>query len=383
MAAERSQGLGALTFVNPHRVEGAFHTRSIPAVGVPGSIELTGLSAVADVQVPGAGRMFGLLDFLEFTHSTSLLITVGDETVVEWYADGLRPTDLFLGASMTKSVLACLVGQAVAAGSLSLETRVVDQVEELSESGYADCTVRDLLSMTTGVDWVEDHRDLESRASQLLAAFSIRDQRDGGGDSRKLLADVPVGVAPGQRFAYNTADSQVLDWVRERATGHSYADAVADLWVALGCETSGAVVCDGPGDGAVALAGGGLCASARDWARLGRLQLTGLAGRDRLLGQDWIDNSSRPTYPFTAPGTLPSTITTHAGFGWHWWPLDDEGRRLTADGSRGQFTYLDRDLDVVVVKTSQWPYDDLTDRQCRDLSYLALPRIATTAHQKG
>ncbi|HEY5421161.1 MAG TPA: hypothetical protein VIL10_10525, partial [Marmoricola sp.] len=74
------------------------------------------------------------------------------------------------------------------------------------------------------------------------------------------------------------------------------------------------------------------------------------------------------------------SITTHAGFGWHWWPLDTTGRRATADGSRGQFAYVDRDLDVVVVKTSQWPYDDaLADRQYRDLSYLGMPAVALAA----
>ena len=61
-------------------------------------------------------------------------------------------------------------------------------------------------------------------------------------------------------------------------------------------------------------------------------------------------------------------------------PLDAAGRRVTADGSRGQFAFMDRDLDVVVVKTSAWPYDDwLVDRQLRDLSYLGLPEIARAA----
>ena len=42
-------------------------------------------------------------------------------------------------------------------------------------------------------------------------------------------------------------------------------------------------------------------------------------------------------------------------------------------GSRGQFACTDRDTGAVVVKTSQWPYDDaLVDRQARDLSYLGL-----------
>jgi hypothetical protein len=53
--------------------------------------------------------------------------------------------------------------------------------------------------------------------------------------------------------------------------------------------------------------------------------------------------------------------------------MDDDGRRVTADGSRGQFACADRGTGVVVVKTSLWPYDDpWGDRHARDLSYLGL-----------
>ena len=46
----------------------------------------------------------------------------------------------------------------------------------------------------------------------------------------------------------------------------------------------------------------------------------------------------------------------------------------------GQFVYVDRPRRTVVVKTSAWPYADAWwDRQCRDLSYLALPAIAEVA----
>jgi 6-aminohexanoate-oligomer exohydrolase len=183
---------------------------------------------------------------------------------------------------------------------------------------------------------------------------------------------------PGTRYEYCTADSQVLDWVRERATGVPYPAALAQLWQVLGCEADAVVALDGPGG--VALAGGGLAAATRDWARIAMLQLDGTVGGTKVLEADWVDRSSTPARPFLAPGRLPSSISTHVGFGYHWWPLDDAGRRVTADGSRGQFAYADRDLGTVVVKTSRWPYADfLVDRTHRDLSYLGLPLIARSA----
>ena len=81
-------------------------------------------------------------------------------------------------------------------------------------------------------------------------------------------------------------------------------------------------------DGAgVALAGGGLAATARDWARVALLAVDGVSDRgEPLLDPDWVEAAARPAYPFLGVGRLPSTITTHAGFGYHWWPMDDDGR---------------------------------------------------------
>jgi CubicO group peptidase (beta-lactamase class C family) len=273
---------------------------------------------------------------------------------------------------MSKSVLAHLVGRAVAEGALALHDEVCAHVPELRDTGYAGTRLLDVLTMTSGVDWVEDHREPATLASRLLGCFVD------AGDSRRLLASVRSGAAPGTRFSYSTADSQVLDWVRERATGRAFAEDLAVLWAELGCASDAAVVVDGSG---VALAGGGVSATARDWAEVAMLAVDGTARGRRLLDEPWVEAAGRPAYPFLAPGRLPSTITTHAGFGYHWWPMAGPGDRMTADGSRGQFAAIDRASGACVVKTSLWPYDDAwEDRQSRDLSYLGLHALLDTAH---
>ena len=359
--------LSGLRFTDPQHESGWAHV-VVPSAGSDGWRSAPRELAV---EVVGAGRSRGLGEWLEETSSTSLLVVDGGVVIHEWYADGLGPDTLFLGASMTKSVLAHLVGRAVRDRELGLTDAVCDHVPELAGTGYDGTRVLDLLTMTTGVDWVEDHRDPDSLASRLLACFST------GGDSRALLHEVRPGAAPGTRFSYCTADSQVLDWVRERATGRSYAEDAAGLWRDLGCTHDAVVAIDGAG---VALGGGGLAASARDWARVARLAVSGANDRsESLLDPDWVQAAGRPAYPFLGVGRLPSSITSHAGFGYHWWPMDGGGRRLTADGSRGQFACADRVSGAVVVKTSQWPYDDfLVDRQARDLSYLGLHALLDT-----
>ncbi len=375
-------GPSALPFVNPQRAvsEGAggagWTYRPVPATD-PRPLPVAAAPLDLDIDIVGAGRIWSLAEFHAETASTSLLVLLHGELVHEWYAEGLGPADTFLGASATKSLLAHLVGVAVRSGALELGDLVAEHVPELAGTGYGPVPVGALLTMTSGADWVEDHRDPVGPASTLLAAFGPG-QRTA---SRAVLARVGARCPPGTRYEYCTADSQVLDWVRERATGLEFRSALQRLWAAMGCTADAAVAVDGDG---VALAGGGLAATATDWARIGLLQVDGTvsAGIDdtHLLDHDWVDDGSRPSLPFLAPGRLPSTLSTHVGFGYHWWTLDEVGARVSADGSRGQFVYVDRASGVVVVKTSNWAYADPGhDRQCRDLSYLALAAIADTA----
>ncbi len=230
--------------------------------------------------------------------------------------------------------------------------------------------------MTTGVDWVEDHRDPDSLASRLLGCFAT------GADSRALLARGPARrrrPAPGSATAPPT---------RRCSTGCASAPPAArtpTTWP--GCGATSAAPATRPSRST---------APAWRWPAAGwpRPHATGRrspcwpwpGANDRgeqLLDPDWVDAAARPAYPFLGVGRLPSSITTHAGFGYHWWPMDDTGRRVTADGSRGQFACADRSTGAVVVKTSQWPYDDfLVDRQARDLSYLGLHALLDALHHR-
>jgi CubicO group peptidase (beta-lactamase class C family) len=324
--------------------------------------------------VAGAGRIMDLDEFLAVTVATALVVVVDGVLVHERYFHGTVAGDRLLGFSATKSALALAVGQAVDDGRLpGLDAPVTDLVPELGSSGYAGVSLRQLLTMTSGVGWREDYQDPDSLASRMMRRW-----RAGAGGLRESLLEIPPGDPPGSRYAYCTPDSLALDWARERATGEPFPAALARLWSALEAERPAVVGLDQPGG--VAMAGGSLAATARDWARIGTLQIDGRWRDRQVVSRGWVEASSRPEREFLVPGRLPSTITTHAGFGYHWWPLDPAGEHLTADGMRGQFVYVDRPRRIVVVKTSAWPYEDpWWDRQCRDLCYLALPAIADAA----
>src|SRR4051812_17679816 len=137
MALEPQSRLAALRLVDPQNASDWTSTRVAATNPVPLLSDLVGL----DVAIAGAGRMWTMAEWLAETHGTSLVVVADGVVVHEWYAEGLGPETLFLGASMTKSVLTLLVGSAVRQAALSLDSLVVDLVPELKGSGYDGCTV--------------------------------------------------------------------------------------------------------------------------------------------------------------------------------------------------------------------------------------------------
>jgi len=124
-------------------------------------------------------------------------------------------------------------------------------------------SLRQLLTMTSGVGWREDYHDPASPASWLLRRW-----HEGDGGLRESLLDMPPGDPPGSRYAYCTPDSLALDWARERATGETFAAALAGLWSAIEAEHPALIGLDRPAEhGGIAMAGGSLAATARAFLR--------------------------------------------------------------------------------------------------------------------
>jgi CubicO group peptidase (beta-lactamase class C family) len=303
--------------------------------------------------VAGAGRIMDLDEFLAVTVATALVVVVDGVLVHERYFHGTGAGDRLLGFSATKSALALVVGQAADEGRFpGLDTRVTDLVPELGSSGYAGVSLRQLLTMTSGVGWREDYHDPDSR-------FRRATRRAAGTPTARRTPWPWTG-----RGSERPASPSRRRWHgcgrRSRRSGRPWSG-----WTSRAASPWPAARWPPPR------------ATGRASARC---RSTADGGTGRWSASPGLRRAAGPSGKFLVPGRLPSTITTHAGFGYHWWPLDPAGEHLTADGMRGQFVYVDRPRRIVVVKTSAWPYEDpWWDRQCRDLCYLALPAIAAAA----
>jgi len=117
---------------------------------------------------PDAG-LDRLLDaFLDANPNTGLLVLKGDTILAERYQYGRTAQHRFASASVAKTVLGMLVGIAVSEGKLKLEDRVAQYVPALAGQAYGDATVRDLLTMSSGVGNGQPYH-MVGEASKLVA----------------------------------------------------------------------------------------------------------------------------------------------------------------------------------------------------------------------
>ena len=134
-----------------------------PARTVPNGDEVSQLltgpepaALTAPVNVGGVGRP--LDDFLEETGTRAFLVVHDDRLVYERYFDGVEAEELQTSFSAAKSFVSTLVGIAVDEGLLEVTDPVTAYLPELEERDerFADITIGDLLTMSSGIRYAED-----------------------------------------------------------------------------------------------------------------------------------------------------------------------------------------------------------------------------------
>ncbi len=197
---------------------------------------------------------------------------------VDWANDS-TPYEIW---SMTKSVLAMLVGVAVTQGHLSLDDTVGQHLPEATGQ-HAQITLRQLLTQTSGLTFAW---------ANTVAAVE--------GDSVSHVLGLPFDHQPGTFFEYAQNPLQLVGLMVERATGTDLQDfAQTALFDPLGIPRSRwAWQRDGAGH---TLGFAGLQMASVDLARLGSLLLHGGAWRgQRIIAEDYVRKMGTPTE--TNPG---------------------------------------------------------------------------------
>lgn len=278
-------------------------------------------------------------DWIKARSVTSLMVLHRGAVVHESYHLGTAPEDRRISWSMAKSFLSALFGIIVAEGQIeSLDDPVTRYAPSLAGSAYDGATIRNVLLMMSGVAFNEDYLDYDSDINRMGRVLALGGTMDG------FAAGLSARDAdPGARWKYVSIDTHILAMVLRGATGRSLPDLLSEKIIQpLGFESEPYYLTDGEG---VAFALGGLNITTRDYARFGLMAANlGRYNGQQVVPKDWMRAATTPTAP-TAPGDL------QYGFQW-WMPADARPGEFFGHGIYGQYIYIDRARDVVIVATS-------------------------------
>jgi CubicO group peptidase (beta-lactamase class C family) len=286
----------------------------------------------------------GLDDYLARNRTTGLLILKDDTILAERYQYDRKPEHRMTSYSMAKTIVAMLVGLAVSDGKIaSLDDRADKYVPELKDSPYGETPLRHLLTMASGVRFIENYSGTDDVYE--LARLSLLGQSAGG-----AATVMPFRVrerAPGEKFSYASAETQVLGLVLRSATGKPLADSLSErIWMPMGAEADASWNID---KGGYEVAFIGVNATLRDYARFGRLLANdgALDGR-QIIPAGWVRTATTPPAKQFEPGQTGSLF----GYGYQTWIVPGGERQFVLRGLRGQAIFVDPKSKIVMVHTA-------------------------------
>ncbi len=185
-----------------------------------------------DVRYKYKGEIWSTDRFMKNNRVAGLIVLKDGKVALERYAMGLTSTDRWESFSVTKSITSTLIGAAIEDGSIkSLDDDVTDYIPELKGSAYEGVTIRDLITMTSGVKWREVYTDPDSDVAQ----FSQLIYGVGTKPELRYLARLPRAHKPGTVFNYNTGEMSLAGFLVGRATGEHLADYLSEkIWTKIG-----------------------------------------------------------------------------------------------------------------------------------------------------
>ncbi|MDX2223237.1 MAG: serine hydrolase [Rhodospirillaceae bacterium] len=296
------------------------------------------------------------LAYAKQTETYGLMVWHKGAVQYEYYSDGFAPDDRTDTASMHKSVVALMLGAAIADGLIgSVDDPVAKYVPEWAGDARAKITLRHLLHMASGL----------ARQPFSLSPTGEFMRLNVGTAIEPLTLSIQPGVEPGTVFSYYNFNPQMLAIVLQRVTGKRYADYLSQrLWRPLGAR-DGYVYLDRAGG----LARTYCClhASPEDWLRVGLLHLNrGRVGAAQVLPEDWMAQVTAPSPLNPNYGYLTWLGTTYEDKRSYGAGVDmrvPQSEPFAApgivyfDGSGGQRVYIVPSHDMVIVRTGKGGVD--------------------------
>ena len=298
--------------------------------------------------------------YMQQQRTAGLVILVDGKVVLEKYGLGFGPEGKWTSFSVAKSLTSTMVGAALKDGDIkSLDDKVTDYIAALKGSAYDEVTVRQLLTMTSGVRWNEDYTDPKSD----VALFNEYQAADGEDVTVGYMKTLPREAPAGTKWVYKTGETNLIGVLVSEATGKPLAEYLSEkVWAPLGMEQDATWLLGSTGH---EISGCCVQASTRDFARFGQFIVDGgVAGGERIVPEDWLAQATVKQADIGAPGR---------GYGFQWWTNDDGS--FAAQGIFGQGIFIDPARRLVIATNGNWPTAQDADRAAaREAFYKAVQK---------
>ncbi|MCH5294139.1 MAG: beta-lactamase family protein, partial [Treponema sp.] len=156
-------------------------------------------------------KPIGWQEFLDRNYTDGIIIVHKGKIVYEKYMGALKEDGVHAAMSVSKSFAGTVGAILVAQGRLDDTKPATEYVPELKGSGFDGATVREVMDMTTAIDYSEDYNDPNAGVWQFSAAGNpFRPANYSGPKSYYEYIPTVKGIAgqkQGEKFGYRTVNT--------------------------------------------------------------------------------------------------------------------------------------------------------------------------------
>lgn len=290
---------------------------------------------------------------------------------LERYGLGFDANGRWTSFSVAKSITATLVGAAIRDGHIrSMDDKVSDYIADMKGSAYDDVSIRQLLTMTSGVRWNEDYGDPNSD----VARFNNHKPEEGVDALVSYLRRLPREAPAGTRWLYSTGETNLVGILLGEATRRPLSDYLSEkIWQPAGMAQQATWILSRTGR---EISGCCIQAATRDFARFGQFILEGARVNGQSIVPDgWLAEATTEQAGIGLPGQ---------GYGYQWWTYADGS--FSARGIFGQGIFIDPKRKLVIALNANWGggASDPAAKEAREAFYRAVQQAvddeATNPH---
>ncbi|MCA5006394.1 serine hydrolase domain-containing protein [Sphingobacterium bovistauri] len=271
------------------------------------------------------------LDSIHKNYKTvAYLIIKNDSLWFEKYYDGYNEKSLSNSFSVAKSITGAILGKAIELGYInSIDEKVKSYLPELKGEFADNLTIRDLVTMRSGLKWDEKYSSPLSITTKAYFYINLSE----------AMLELPIAELPNQKFKYQSGDTQLLGMVLKKALPMTLSEFLSQhFWKPMGAENE--ALWQISSEDGMEKTYCCIASNARDFARFGKLYANkGKWNGTQLLDSIYVENSTTP-----AAENSPE-------YGYSWWLGEYKNKKtVIMDGHLGQFIISIPEDKVIIVR---------------------------------